>query len=320
VIVDREMGILHFRGQTGRYLEPAPGAASLNLLRMARPGLALDLRTLIHEARKEHRPARKEGLQTTANGGTVTVNIEVHPLGRAHSEDVRFLVLFEEPLAPARPQDEKTEAAPGRAVGEAGEEEVERLRRELHETKATMQSIIEEHETTTEELRASNEEVQSANEELQSTNEELHTVNAEHQNKIIELTEATNDIDNLLTSSRIGTVILDEDLCIRRFSPQAAAVFHLVEGDEGRPLGHLNHRLEGFEPTTACRQVQRTGQVLEHDIHAENGRWYLVRVLPYQVGPHSFAGVVLTLIDITPLREARAEIGRLQSMSEEQPS
>ncbi len=152
---------------------------------------------------------------------------------------------------------------------------------------------------------ASNEELQSTNEELQSTNEELYTVNTEYQNKIIELTEVRNDVDNLLSTSRIGTLILDEDLCIRRYSPQAAEVFNLVESDIGRPLTHLSHRIVDGDPVEMVRTTQNSNEPVEREVSTDDGRWHLIRILPYHIGPQTVAGVVITLVDVTPLHEVR---------------
>ncbi|MBD3334573.1 MAG: hypothetical protein GF355_03570, partial [Candidatus Eisenbacteria bacterium] len=173
VIVNQEMEILNFRGSTSRFLEPAPGHASLDLMRMARPGLAVGLRAALHECRKQHEPILKEGIKIVVNGDTVAVDVEVHPLGRSGSEDLHFLVLFKE--SPRR--DREATSKQGDAGTEKGPHgpEYDNLLQELNQTKGTMQSIIEEQEATNEELRAANEEIQSANEELQSTNEELET-------------------------------------------------------------------------------------------------------------------------------------------------
>ena len=194
------------------------------------------------------------------------------------------------------------------------------LEQELQFTRENLQATIEELETsneelqaTNEELLASNEELQSTNEELQSTNEELYTVNAEHQNKIIELAEALNDVENLLSSSRIGTLILDEDMCIRRYSPQAAEVFNLVDGDIGRPLTHLSHRLSDFDAVDFARKAQRDGKTIEREARDNTGHWFLVRTLPYRVGPQMVVGVVITLVDITEQKLTQKKLEESES-------
>ncbi|HLA85166.1 MAG TPA: CheR family methyltransferase, partial [Thermoguttaceae bacterium] len=316
VIVNQDMEILHFRGQTGRFLEPASGAASLNLLKMARSGLAMDLRATIHEARKEHRSARKDGLHMAANGDSVTVNIEVHPLGEPHGDDTHFLVLFNEVV----PTDAAPTGTPAKAAGKtavrAEEAEVQRLRDELSQMKTTMQSIIEEHEATNEELRAANEEIQSANEELQSTNEELETakeelqssneelttLNVELENQNAEANRAIDDFNNLLRAVDIPVVLLDNELRIRRFTSPAVRQLNIRPADEGRPIGELKLgiNVENLEEKT--REVLRSLNTFKEDVPTKENRWYSLRIRPYRTADDRITGAVLALVDVTENR------------------
>ncbi|HKJ66253.1 MAG TPA: PAS domain-containing protein, partial [Desulfopila sp.] len=145
-------------------------------------------------------------------------------------------------------------------------------------------------------------------EELQSTNEELYTVNAEHQNRIIELTELTNDVDNLLTSSRIGTLIIDENKEIRRFSPEITNIFNILDKDIGRPFSHLSHFLVDLDPVAAASRVQKSHQPLEIEVQTRNGKKYLARIVPYQIGPKIYSGVVFTFVDISELSLVRENL------------
>lgn|GEM_PF-2534761 len=205
-------------------------------------------------------------------------------------------------IFPSTPNDEITSYN----LGEEAQQRIADLEQELQFARENLQATIEELETsneelqaTNEELLASNEELQSTNEELQSTNEELYTVNAEHQNKIIELTELNNDVDNLLTSSRIGTLLLDEDLEIRKFSPEITNIFHIMEKDIGRPVSHITHRLTGVNPVEMINAVQQTNRMIEQEVESTAGQHYLVRILPYAIGPSTYSGMVMTFIDIT---------------------
>ena len=196
-------------------------------------------------------------------------------------------------------------------MGKETEQRIDDLEQELQYTKENLQATIEELETsneelqaTNEELLASNEELQSTNEELQSVNEELYTVNAEYQRKIIELTELNNDMDNLLTITDIGTLFLDEDLEIRRFSPKVAELYKIMEDDLRRPIADLTHRLINVEPYEILKKVHETGKPVEQEVQSANGKWYLMRVLPYKIGPSVFSGLVVTFIDITIVKMA----------------
>ena len=133
----------------------------------------------------------------------------------------------------------------------------------------------------------------------------------------MELTEVQNDVQNLMSSSQIGTLILDEDLCIRKYSPHAAGVFDLTERDLGRPLNHLANKFADFDPVAKSLEVQRDAKPVERNVRAEDGRRYLVRILPYHVGPHTFSGVVITLIDITRMEEVRERLKETQRTAED---
>ena len=180
VIVNRHLEVIQFRGHTGPYLEHAHGEASLALLKMAREGLALDLRSAVGKAMKLNARIRHEHAHVKQNGDLLEVTVEVIPFNAPPAAEKYFLVLFE-PAAPmAKPlASRKGVAAKGqlRAGGEPAE--LGRLREELAATRESLQAIIEEQEATNEELRSANEEIMSSNEELQSTNEELETAKEE---------------------------------------------------------------------------------------------------------------------------------------------
>jgi two-component system CheB/CheR fusion protein len=303
------MDILQFRGQTGRYLEPAPGAASWNLMKMAREGLALDLRAAIHKARKGKMPVRSEGLNVRFEGQQVPLCVEVMPLQTNVGEEEYYLVLFEEAVIP------RPEKKAARAVSEAGEKglskEVKQLTAELSQTKQTLQHIIEEHETTNEELRAANEEIQSANEELQSTNEELETakeelqstneelttLNAELESQNLELSQAINDFNNLHNSVNIPVVLLGTDLRIRSFTPPAERALRLIPADSGRPIDELKLGIEVQNLEQKVIEVIETLNTKEEEVRAHDGRWYLMRIRPYRTTDNKITGAVIALID-----------------------
>ncbi|MFO0734151.1 MAG: PAS domain-containing protein, partial [Nitrospiraceae bacterium] len=157
-------------------------------------------------------------------------------------------------------------------------------------------------QATNEELLASNEELQSTNEELQSVNEELHTVNAEYHSKILELTELNNDLDNLMASTRIGTLFLDENLAIRRFTPEVRRIFKILEGDIGHPVDHLVHTLTNVDIFGLIYGAARTATEQERQVCTHEGNWFLMRILPYRIGAGTVSGLVLTFTDIGLLK------------------
>jgi two-component system CheB/CheR fusion protein len=323
VLVNADLEILQFRGDTGPYLAPAPGKASLNLLRMARPGLEAALRAAINKARKVETAVREEGLQLDSEGGAREIHLEVVPV--KGSSDGGFLVLFEKPLPTALPRGKRgrgkapqpqTEAA---AREEAAQGENARLAQELAATREYLQSVIEQQEAANEELQSANEEAQSANEELQSVNEELETskeeiqssneelatVNDELQNSNAELSLLNNDLFNLLSSIQTAIVIVGPSLCVRRFTPMAEKTLNLTPSDIGRPIGgvKLNLSVPDLEPWLA--EVIDTASARECEVQDKQGRWYSLRICPYKTLENQIDGAVIMLVDVDTLRRAR---------------
>ncbi|WP_299370878.1 CheR family methyltransferase [uncultured Tateyamaria sp.] len=200
---------------------------------------------------------------------------------------------------------------------------VSELEQMLGSTEESLQATIEEMETSNEELQATNEELMSANEELQSTNEELHSVNeelytvsSEHERKIEELSELTSDMDHLLKSTAIGTIFLDSDLQVRRFTPAAAHTFNLIAQDVGRPFAHVTARFSTVDVQDIVRQVQADAKPVDSEI-VSNDRSYLMRVLPYVSDVQQKPGVVITMIDIDALSRARTRIADMEQLHDE---
>jgi two-component system, chemotaxis family, CheB/CheR fusion protein len=178
-----------------------------------------------------------------------------------------------------------------------------------------METSNEELQAANEELIASNEELQSTNEELHSVNEELYTVNAEHQRRVEELAEANDDMDNLLATTRVGVIFLDDELYIRRFTPEIARVFRLDQQDMGRSIERFAHHLNGEDLIDRLKEVVALQVEKEFKVKDRRGTPFLLRILPYRSGD-TVDGVVLTLIDITSLRSAEMELERFKFMTE----
>lgn len=326
VVVNDSLEILHFRGKTGDYLEPASGTASLNLLKMAREGLLAGLQSALKEARAQNLPARQTGLKVKSNGGFKRVSLEVIPIkSTPNNRDRCFLVLFEDASAADAPAPAKAAAA----LPETSEtrhrslvSQVARLHQELAATRGHLQSIIEEREATNEELQSANEEIESSNEELQSTNEELETakeemqstneelttLNEELQNRNAELNLVNSDLINLLNSVDIPIVILGSDLRIRRFTPTAEKVLKLIPTDVGRPFTDLrtNVLVPNLEQLILDALDRLT--VKELEVQDREGRWHALRIRPYKNVENKIDGVVIALWDIDVVRRSAAEI------------
>jgi two-component system, chemotaxis family, CheB/CheR fusion protein len=321
VIVNGRLDVVHIIGNTEGFFTLPSGPADFDITKLAPKELAIPLATGIQKVLRTGEEIIYTSIRLQVKQEERSIRIRILPLPVIKGHEPLVTVFLEEVstrTAAERPRLTSYD------LSEEAEQRIRDLEQELQFARENLQATIEELETsneelqaTNEELLASNEELQSTNEELQSTNEELYTVNAEHQNKIIELTELNNDVDNLLTSSRIGTLLLDEDLEIRKFSPEIANIFHIMEKDVGRPLTHLAHRLEEFDPFEAVRAVQRTNVPLEQEVRAANGRWYFLRILPYAIGPNVYSGVVLTFVDITETKAATNHLARSRQTTRE---
>src|SRR3989441_845001 len=315
VVVNADMEIVQFRGQTGPYLEALPGAASLNLFKMAREGLASALRQAVHRVAKGGGPVKVEGLRVKANGGSREVGLEVIPIGPAEGGKGRhhLILFFEErargaPPAPARERESRPKTA--------GERRVAQLAQELAAARQHLQAISEEHEAAMEELRAATEEAQSSNEELQSTNEELETskeelqatneelttVNDELNSRNLELGQVSNDLANLLTSTQVPIIMVGADLRVRRMTPISERILNVAPGDIGRPIGDLRLSTDIPHLEALLREGMETLAVQEREVEARDGRWYSVRVRPYRTADNKIDGAVISFVDIDVLK------------------
>jgi two-component system CheB/CheR fusion protein len=324
VIVNGDGESVYFSARTGRFLEPAVGTPSMDLVAMARRGLRLDLRSAIHKAVRTRDVVVHERVAVQMNGDVQVINLIVRPLGELGHDPGLFLVVFQE-AGPPRPREpDAHESAPQR------DSLVQQLESELRTTKEHLQATVEEVETSNEELKSSNEELLSTNEELQSANEELQTskeelqsvneeletINAELNKKVEELDHVNSDLYNLLQSTQIPTLFLDNQLRIKRFTHAATHLFHFIDADVGRPIGDLASRFEG-DLMADLREVQRTLAVRERQVVlTDRSAVYLVRVLPYRRLDDVVDGLVVTFLDVTALNRALGERARLAGIVE----
>ncbi|HEX9671214.1 MAG TPA: chemotaxis protein CheB [Thermoanaerobaculia bacterium] len=330
VLVNADLEIVQFRGDTGPYLAPAPGKASLHLFKMTRQSLLAGLRVALNRARKDGAPVRESGLSVESDDGTREVDLEVIPVRGTSAAAGGFLVLFEEavpsPRTPlprgktGRGKAPRPAARPAAAREDEADRQNARLTQELAATREYLQSLIEQQEAANEELQSANEEAQSANEELQSVNEELETskeeiqssneelatINDELQDRNLELGQLNNDLLNLLDSVQMAIVVLGPGLRVRRFTPQAGKIFNLVPADVGRPIGdvRLGLSIPDLEPLLA--EVVDAVSVIEREVQDRGGRWHSLRIRPYRTLENKFDGAVILLVDVDTLRRARA--------------
>jgi two-component system CheB/CheR fusion protein len=326
VVTDEQGNLLYVHGDTGRYLRPAPGQASLNVIDMAREGLQLALRTAIHSAAAQKTPVVWKDLPVKTNGGIHGIDLTVRPLTKPEATQGLLIISFQE----VEPQAQEKPARAKRIARSGPSQRLAELEQELSYTKENLQATIEEMQAANEELKSANEEFQSMNEELQSTNEELETskeelqslneelvtVNAELQAKIEQLNGMQNDMKNLLDNMNIGTIFLDEHLAIKRFTRQAARVYRLVASDVGRPLGDIKSNIGGEDLMAEAQAVLEALAPREKEVRTTDQAWYLVRIVLYRTLDNVVEGVVLTFTDITDLKKIEEDAREARQYAE----
>jgi two-component system CheB/CheR fusion protein len=284
---------------------------------MARDGLRFDLGSAFQKAVRNKETIIVKGIKVGTNGGTQIVDVTVQAIEEPEALRGMVMIVFTDV---ATPLEKKTTGRSGSAqstdtrVPEL-EQEIQQLRETLQTTREEMQSSQEELKSTNEELQSTNEELQSTNEELttsreemQSMNEELQTVNAEQQAKMNELSRINDDMRNLLNSTEIVTVFLDNELHVRRFTSGADTIFKLIPGDVGRPLSDITNDLCYPEMIEQAREVLRTLVFSEKQITTRDGRWFTVRIMPYRTMEDVIGGVVITFAEITAAKTLEAEL------------
>ena len=326
-LVNEKGEIIYLHGRTGRFLEPAPGDADLNIIKMAREGLRLELISILHQVVILREVVHRPDLRVKTNGSYSMVDLTVRPVlvGSSHGPDLTFyLVILEE-----KPEPVKEQLLVQELVPVDPDERIANLKKELRAKEEYLQTANEELETTNEELKSSNEEMQSVNEELQSTNEELETskeelqsvneelatVNAELQQKVTDLTRVNNDMNNLLSGTGIGTIFVDHQLRIQRFTPAVMNVINLILSDVGRPVGHIVSNLVGYESLVSdVKSVLDSLLPREVEVQTQSGDWYLLRIRPYRTLENVIEGAVITFTEINELKRTKVALQQTESL------
>jgi two-component system CheB/CheR fusion protein len=312
VLVDGDYNIMHLSESAGRFLQFHAGEPTMNLLRVVNPMLRLDLRAALFRASQSNAPVEVSDIVFEVEGVANKTDITVSP-ARDLDPDL-LLVVFN-----------KKEAAAEIVVPALSPESqgaVLLLEQELEHVKDHLRDTVEQNEAGTEELKASNEELQAVNEELrsateeletsreelQSINEELTTVNQELKSKVDEASRTNSDLQNLMSSTNIATIFLDRELCIKRYTPPSVALFNLILTDIGRPLSDLTPRLDYPTISEDAQAVLDHLAVIEREKRSHDGRWYLIRILPYRTSEDQIAGVVLTFVEITQRKQSEENL------------
>jgi two-component system CheB/CheR fusion protein len=330
LVVDERLEVVHLSGGAGAYLHLAEGEPSHNLIDLSRGDLRLELRTALHQAFARGEPSRRGlRLPPDGEGEARSLTLQVYP-PVADERGGRFALVVFTPAGGDPGGDPGGEAAP--PPGEPGspsrreshlEQELRRTRDLLESTSAARDGTVQELQEANQELQSINEEekaaaeeLETSREEIQSINEELVTINQEHQNTIEELKRTNADLMNLIESTEIGTIFLDRELRIRRFTPSVEAIFNFVPGDLGRPLAHLTHHLQYPELLADTEQVLATLEPSAREVCSDTGEWFIVRINPYRSPDAGADGAVLALLNITAQKRVEEELREAKRVAE----
>jgi two-component system, chemotaxis family, CheB/CheR fusion protein len=315
VLVNERFEVLQFRGRTAPYLEVPAGKPTTSILRMAKEGLFTELRAALSEALAGRSPVIREHLHVSDAGRDLEFTLHVLPVVPAQAQDIGLLVLFEPADLPAW---SAVSAARGAAPISLADDDVTRLRAELTSSQQYLQSIVDQQEAASQELRTAHEEVLSSNEELQSTNEELQTtkeelesaneelttVNEQFQSRNRDLDQLNDDLHNFISSAGLPMVTVGRDLCVRRLTPAAQAVFNLRSTDVGRSIEHIKFALRVDGVGQIIEQVISSVQPWEQDVTDRDGRWWMLRVHPFLTADNRIDGATLVAVDVDLIKRS----------------
>jgi two-component system CheB/CheR fusion protein len=319
VLTNAQGDILYVSGRTGKYLEPAAGKANWNIHAMARDGLRHALGSAFQKALRDHGGAEKVRVRLQDSGVEQTVDVTVERLQAPEAMRGMVMIVFVDvalsPVVKPLGKRARIPAAEARLEQELlhAREEIRSAREEMQTSQEELKSANEELQSTNEELQSTNEELTTSKEEMQSLNEELQTLNHELQAKVEDESRANNDMRNLLDSTDIATLFLDEDLKVRRFTPRMTKIIKLIAGDVNRPITDLASDLIYPELAADAQAVLKTLVFKETPIKTIDGRWFSVRIMPYRTLDNRIDGVVITFADITAAKTLEATLRQNQS-------
>ncbi|CAM3316973.1 PAS domain S-box protein [Zobellia roscoffensis] len=313
VYIDETYNILHAIGEFRKFVDLPERGFSINLLKMLPPSVSISLAAAVRKAFDKNEKVLHKSITPRGRVKGIPFDLLVNPFEMNNINRSKGCLLL---FIPNKEQLGTAKLVTYTSHAEATEMRIVQLEGELRESRESLNNVVEQVETsneelqaTNEELLAANEELQSTNEELQSVNEELHTVNAEVQQKNEDLTSMNSDMDNLFKSTDIGTVFLDTDMLIRKFTPSVSDHFNLRPTDIGRPISHFANSFgTGSGTLERVQQVLNTGKMLSRELQSHNGKWFLKRITPYFNNDNRINGAVLSFVDIDELKKSEALI------------
>jgi two-component system CheB/CheR fusion protein len=312
VLVNEQGDVVYVNGHTSKYLEPAAGKANWNIHVMARPAIRMQIAAAMRQAVQDKKTIELRGLRLEEDAQS-TLDVTIQSLRDPPALEGMVMIVFRDVAIPPAAKSRRRRAAGSLdpAISEdlaRAREEIRALRQEMHASQEELQSANEELQSTNEELQSANEELTTSKEESQSMNEELQTINAELHSKLDDLALAQSDMQNLLNSTDIATLFLDNALNVRRFTEHMSRIVQLREGDIGRPLSELATTLIYPQLHADARETLRSLAFSEKQIATTDGHWYTVRIMPYRTVANVIQGVVITFVDITAAKELESRL------------
>jgi two-component system CheB/CheR fusion protein len=308
LVVNENNEILHILGDASEFLRFPTGKVHYDITKMTPKEISIPIATGLQKSFKGKTSTKYSNIKIRENGATKKYNIEIKPIVSKQGQPQLSAILIDE-LKPVKDSNGDQNGTTYDIEHEA-EQRINDLEQELQFTRENLQATIEELETSNEELQAtneelvaSNEELQSTNEELQSVNEELHTVNSEHQLRIMELTEANNDMINLLDTTNIGTLFFDENLDLRKVSSRVTDIWGIREKDIGKNISELSKKIDDFDFLKMITTVHKNEESHEEEFLQDDNKWFVVKVTPYHITERTIAGILVTLIEISKAKQ-----------------
>ncbi|MBN1980437.1 MAG: PAS domain-containing protein [Chitinivibrionales bacterium] len=317
VFVNEKGDIVYIHGHTGKYLEPAVGKANWNIFAMVREDIRSKFCTAFRKAVQQPSIVTLSDVPLKTDGGTQAVTITIQQIEKPEALQGMVMVVFTEgakiPAAKVSKEHTKKNSHDNRSVELEQEllatrEELRSLREEMQASQEELKSTNEELQSTNEELQSTNEELVTSKEEMQSLNEELQTVNIELQSTVDDLSRASTDMKNLLNSTDIATLFLDNDLCIRRYTTPAIKIFKFNKNDIGRLFTDQVTDLIYPDIVADSQEVLRTLVFQEKAVTTHDNRWFNIRIMPYRTQDNHINGLVITFVDITAFKALEAEL------------
>lgn len=317
VIINDNNEVMHASVGIEKYLRYSEGEPSRNLLDMVLPELRRPLRSLLFQVNDDDGDNQTVNTKAYLKGHDQAIRILIQPVNEPNCPDGFLQVIFRQETSSKQTGEDSSGSGKSNQSAE-DKELIQQLEVELDQVKGQLSVMAEEYETSNEELRTSNEELQSMNEELQTTaeeletskeelqsvNEELRLVNNELENKVEELGQANNDLNNLMEATEVGIIFVDKDLCIKRFTNNTKGLFNLVESDLGRPLSHITNKLRYDKLIADVTQILGDQAKIKKLVSSEDDRWYMMRLRPYLTPRQGTEGVVITFVEVTSLKQA----------------